>query len=426
MTDPPVTPGQILAGKYRVERVLGAGAMGVVVAAVQLALNRRVALKFLLPGAKSNQEHEDRFLREARIAAMLRSQHVAAVLDVGVLETGSPFIVMEFLDGSDLASVLEKSGPLPIEDAVTYVLQVCEALAEAHAAGIVHRDLKPANLFLTRTPNGSPCVKVCDFGISKLTGAEMDLTRTGQMMGSPLYMSPEAIGSGKHVDARGDIWALGVILYELLAGQPPFTASEMMHLFKRIMMEPPRPIEEVRPGVPAGLWAAIVRALEKERDRRWPGAREFAAAIAPYAKPCPAEVLPAPVAVTAAVASAPAAVAPRTPAPTRAVPVLVALLVIGVPAALFFGLWLEGARAKAPSTPTASAQVTAAPSAVEAASSASAPEPSATPPPRATVSPPAPLKPMGTAIPPTAAVKPAATGARKSSVPQPRKDPYAQ
>jgi serine/threonine-protein kinase len=366
MTDHPVTPGQILAGKYRVERVLGAGAMGMVVAAVHLALNRRVALKFLLPSAKKSQDGEDRFLREARIAAMLNSEHVTRVLDVGMLEDGAAYIVMEFLDGQDLGSLL-RSGPLPIEEAVTYVLQVCEALAEAHAAGIVHRDLKPANLFLTRTPSGSPCVKVCDFGISKLAGSEMALTQTGQVLGSPIYMSPEQFDGGKHVDTRSDIWSLGVILYELIAGLPPFEAQEMMQLLKRITLEPPRPIEEVRPGVPAGLWRVIARALEKKRDQRWPSMREFAAALAPYAKPSPAAVLPDAGAVPAAVAGAPAAVPSRTRASARAARALLGLLVIGVPAAILFGLRARGAPVEAPSIPTSSAQASTAPSAAETA-----------------------------------------------------------
>src|SRR5829696_2386345 len=212
VSDAPVSPGDILAGKYRVERILGAGNMGVVVAATNIALEQLVALKFMLPGKAPNPQQHERFLREARAAARLRSQHVAHVLDMGTLENGAPYTVMEFLEGQDLAAVLAERGPLPVEEAVEYVLQVCEAVGEAHAAGIVHRDLKPANLFLTGDVSGSPCVKVLDFGISKLSGA-LTLTQEKQAFGSPLYMSPEQMNAFKLVDARGDIWALGVILY---------------------------------------------------------------------------------------------------------------------------------------------------------------------------------------------------------------------
>src|SRR5262245_55273398 len=162
-----VKPGEILAGKYRVERVLGAGGMGLVVAATHLVLGRLVALKFMLPQTVGAGGSIDRFLREARAASLLRSEHVASVKDLGTLENGAPFIVMEYLEGIDLAQLLHERRTLPPMVAIDYVLQACEALAEAHAHGIVHRDLKPANLFLTRRPNGTPLVKVLDFGISK-------------------------------------------------------------------------------------------------------------------------------------------------------------------------------------------------------------------------------------------------------------------
>src|SRR6266542_4042743 len=165
----PVSEGDLLAGKYRVERVLGGGGMGVVVAAHHLQLARRVALKFLLPEACSQPGSVERFLREARSAAQIGSEHVARVSDVGTLETGAPYMVMEYLKGDDLSQVLKTRGRLPLQEALDYVLQACEAVAEAHAIGIVHRDLKPANLFLTQRADGSPLVKVLDFGISKAT-----------------------------------------------------------------------------------------------------------------------------------------------------------------------------------------------------------------------------------------------------------------
>lgn len=184
----PVNEGEILAGKYRVERVLGVGGMGVVVAALHIALDERVAIKFLLPEALTNAEAVARFAREARAAVKIKSQHVARVIDVGTLETGAPYMVMEFLKGQDLSNHLRQHGALPIADAVDFVLQACEALAEAHALGIVHRDLKPSNLYLTHQRDGTPVVKVLDFGISKVSGDAREksdgaLTRTSALMG---------------------------------------------------------------------------------------------------------------------------------------------------------------------------------------------------------------------------------------------------
>src|SRR5689334_2926653 len=188
----PVQPGEVLAGKYRVERILGMGGMGVVVSAWHLQLEERVALKFMLPDALENQEAVSRFSREARAAVKIKGEHVARVSDVGKLENGSPYMVMEFLEGIDLSKALERYGVCQLPDAVDYVLQACEAIAEAHSQGIVHRDLKPANLFLTRRPDGTPMIKVLDFGISKMSSGGVDnLTRTTATMGSALYMSPE-------------------------------------------------------------------------------------------------------------------------------------------------------------------------------------------------------------------------------------------
>src|SRR4051812_480796 len=213
-----VYAGQILGGKYRVDRVLGAGGMGMVVAATHLQLDERIAIKFLLPEALRNPEAVARFGREAKAAVKIRGEHVARVIDVGSFENGAPYMVMEHLDGRDLSSFIHERGAMPMSDAVDAVLQACEALAEAHALGIVHRDLKPANLFLTRRPDGTPSIKVLDFGISKLTapGADHSMTKTSAVMGSPLYMSPEQMTASRGVDARTDIWALGVVLYELL------------------------------------------------------------------------------------------------------------------------------------------------------------------------------------------------------------------
>ncbi|WP_437961686.1 protein kinase [Sorangium sp. So ce119] len=280
-----VREGQVIAGKYRVERVIGAGGMGVVVAATHLQLEERVAIKLLLPAAARSRTLSERFVREARAAVKVKSEHVARVTDVGTLESGTPYMVMEYLSGSDLADALRAGGRVPPQAAVEYVLQACEALAEAHAAGIVHRDLKPANLFLTRRADGSPCVKVLDFGISKVapSGSDPRITDTTAVMGSPLYMSPEQLKSSRDVDARTDVWSLGVILFELLAGEPPFDGATMPQLCVAIMQGVPRPLAALRVDVPPGLEAVILRCLEKTPERRFRDVGELAAALAPFA-----------------------------------------------------------------------------------------------------------------------------------------------
>ena len=283
MRDAPVKSGEILAGKYRIDRVLGAGAMGMVVAATHIGLGSRVAVKFMFGGGKAQREMEERFLREARIANMVRSQHAAKVLDIGTLSSGAPYIVMEFLAGKDLASLLQERGPLTVDDAVTYILQACEAIAEAHGLGIVHRDIKPANLFLTTDADGSPNIKVVDFGISKVLESDLALTGTAQALGSPLYMSPEQVNAARDVDGRADIWALGITLYELLAQTTPFHADTMMALMARLFQGTPTPLEQFRPDVPPGVAAVIMQCLERDRQRRWPSVAAFAAALAPYA-----------------------------------------------------------------------------------------------------------------------------------------------
>ena len=280
-----IEPGQILAGKYRVERVIGEGGMGVVVAAYHLHLDERVAIKFLLPEVVNNEEAVGRFAREARAAVKIKSEHVARVVDVGTLESGSPYMVMEYLDGADLAGQVAKEGAMPIEAVVEYVLQACEALAEAHSLGIVHRDLKPANLFLSRRADGSPCVKVLDFGISKMTAAagSMNMTRTATVMGSPLYMSPEQMTSTRDVDARADIWALGAILYELLSGRTPFAADTMPQLCAMILQQQPQPVRDFRPDIPDGLQQVVLHCLEKDPAHRFPTVAELAQALLPFA-----------------------------------------------------------------------------------------------------------------------------------------------
>jgi serine/threonine protein kinase len=283
----PVQPGDLLAGKYRVQAILGQGAMGVVVAAIHEHLNQKVALKFLLPDALKSEDAVARFTREARAMVKIQSEHIARVIDVGALEDGAPYTVMEFLQGRDLCAVLEDSGPLSTELAVDYVLQACEAIAEAHAAGIIHRDLKPANLFLTSRTDGSSLVKVLDFGIAKsLNDMAMDGSQTnaGTLLGSPYYMSPEQMRSSHNVDGRSDIWALGVILFELLTGRPVFLSETMPGLCGAILAEPVTPLRKIRSSAPEGLETAILRCLERDLNARFQNVAEFARAIYPYAK----------------------------------------------------------------------------------------------------------------------------------------------
>jgi eukaryotic-like serine/threonine-protein kinase len=280
----PVKGGEILAGKYRVDRVLGVGGMGVVVAATHLQLDQKVAIKLMLPQALGSPGLVERFAREARAAARLKSEHVARVLDVGALDSGSPYMVMEYLDGSDLGSVLELQGPMRIDTAVDYLLQACDAVAEAHAIGIVHRDIKPRNLFLTRRNDGRALVKVLDFGIAKhMSGTDLTLTSTTDVIGSPSYMSPEQLRAARSADARSDVWGLGVVLYELLTSRLPFDATTVTELIAMVLSENPRPIHGLRADVPVGLARVIDRCLEKAPAARFPSVAELALALDPFA-----------------------------------------------------------------------------------------------------------------------------------------------
>jgi serine/threonine-protein kinase len=282
--DAPVAPGEVVAGKYRVERVLGTGGMGVVFAATQLGLDRPVAMKFLLPAAAKDPDVVVRFSREAKAVAKIHSEHVVRVLDTGVLPAGVPFMVMEYLEGGDLAQRLANERRIPLPEIAGYLLEACEALAEAHAAGIVHRDLKPANLFLARRPDHTTRVKLLDFGISKApVGSAGGITSTQAIMGSPVYMSPEQLVSSKSVDARSDVWSLGVVLYEALAGAPPFTADSMPQIVTRILHTAPARLSEARPDLPPQVQVIVDRCLEKEPVARYADVAELAAALAPFA-----------------------------------------------------------------------------------------------------------------------------------------------
>ncbi|MBK7579553.1 MAG: protein kinase [Myxococcales bacterium] len=287
MENAPVRPGDVIAGKFRVERLLGEGGMGVVVAALHLELEQRVAVKFLLPEIAKRNDAAERFRREARAAVKIRSEHVARVLDVGSTEDGVPYMVMEYLEGHDLGDELRERGQLPVGEAVSFMLQASEAVAEAHAAGIVHRDLKPANLFLSKRADGSRLIKVLDFGISKSvmggSSSDLSLTATSALIGSPLYMSPEQMHSAKNVDTRTDIWALGAILFQLLANRPPYVAESIPQLCSALLNDLPPPLSDFRPDIPPELQAVVTRALAKDREQRWQSVGDMSLALCEFA-----------------------------------------------------------------------------------------------------------------------------------------------
>ena len=286
MKEPPVKPGDVLADKYLVESVLGIGGMGVVVEAIHLELHEARAIKLLLPEVLDEKESVERFLREARRSARLKSEHVVRVHDVDKLPSGAPYVVMELLQGSDLRRIIKQRGRIPVGEAVHYALQACEALAEAHAAGIVHRDLKPANLFLTVRNDGTPCVKVLDFGISKgPNDGDDELTKTQAVLGSPSYMSPEQMRSARTVDARTDIWSLGVILYRLTTGELPFRAETMAALVTKVLQTTPRRPSEIVPDLPPGLDEVLLRCLSRELPERYANVGELSTALLPFAPP---------------------------------------------------------------------------------------------------------------------------------------------
>jgi serine/threonine-protein kinase len=274
----------MIAGKYRVERVLGAGGMAFVVAALHEELDQLVAIKLLRPELQRYEVAAARFLREARAAARIQSDHVARVFDVGSTESGQAYMVMEYLEGTNLEELLADRRRLPIEEAVDHMLEALEAVAQAHAIGIVHRDLKPANLFLARRRDGSERIKILDFGISKATerASQKMLTSPNTVLGSPQYMSPEQALTPMDVDLRTDLWSLGVILHELIAGWPPFEGDTPASMLASIASKPPIPVRTKRPDAPVELERVIMRCLERDRDKRYANAADLAYAIAPF------------------------------------------------------------------------------------------------------------------------------------------------
>ena len=283
----PVSPGEIVAGKYRVERVLGVGGMGVVVSARHTTLDQCVAIKFLVVSRyATHEESVARFLAEAHAAATIESDYVCRVFDVGTLDDGCPFMVMEHLEGRDLDEEIRQRGPLDLVEAVDYILQAADALAAAHQLGIVHRDIKPANLFLATRPDGTRRVKVLDFGISKIgSGAEVTASTASRetcSLGTPAYMSPEQVRAAADVDARTDIWGLGAILYELVTGQMAFVGKDVKAVLDHVLKDDPCPMPALRRNVPAELESIVMRCLDRDRNERWSSAARFARALAPF------------------------------------------------------------------------------------------------------------------------------------------------
>ncbi len=281
--------GSVLNGKYRIEKVIGIGGMGIVYAAHHEQLGERVALKLMLSDMARRPEAVARFINEARAAAKIKNEHVARVMDVGTIDgDGGAFMALEFLEGHDVEQILEARGRLSASEAVDYVLQALEAIAQAHALGIVHRDLKPANLFMARQQSGEDIIKVLDFGISKAqSGFDMPggggLTSTQEILGSPLYMSPEQLRSSRTVDARADIWSIGVILYELTTGIRPFDGETAGAVFAAILVEVPVPPRQVCPELPPDLERVILKCLARAADDRYQDVAHLAAELAPFA-----------------------------------------------------------------------------------------------------------------------------------------------
>jgi serine/threonine-protein kinase len=277
--------GDLVAGRYRIVRRIGEGAMGAVFAARHELLEKDVALKLMSEEHASTPQAVKRFLNEARALAQLESEHVARVLDMGQTEAGAPFLALELLEGADLAGVLAERGRLPVVDVVGWILQALDGIAEAHSLGIIHRDLKPANLFLAKRRDGTEIVKVLDFGISKnlaLSGTTPALTVTSSILGSPMYMAPEQLRNAKTVDARADVWSLGVVLYELLSGRLPFRADNVAELFVAILEHTPEPMRSVRSDIPAPLEQIVMCCLAREADERFADVGDLAEALAPF------------------------------------------------------------------------------------------------------------------------------------------------
>ncbi|MBL4636048.1 MAG: protein kinase [Kofleriaceae bacterium] len=278
-------PGSFIDDKYEIVEEIGEGGMGVVYLAKQAGLQRTVAIKLMRSEIHASVDAAVRFAREARITAQIDSPHVVNILDVGVTSDKIPYMVMEHLKGCDLATYIADHAPLQIAEVVSIVQQLCVGLREAHAVGVVHRDLKPANVFLVRSSLDQSITRVVilDFGVSKFSESAaggMDLTQTGMIMGSPRYMAPEQLADSKSVDYRADLWSVGIILYELLTGLPPFRSNTLVHLVTEILSGKREPISSLRPEVPAFLIAAVDQCLKIEVEQRTESASALLHALA--------------------------------------------------------------------------------------------------------------------------------------------------
>ncbi|HVW25285.1 MAG TPA: serine/threonine-protein kinase [Polyangiaceae bacterium] len=314
-SDVPVAPGDVVGGRYVVDGMLAAGGMGVVCLATHVELEQRVAVKFLRESYAKNDSLVQRFLNEARAAAVLKSENVVRVIDVGQLDGGRPYLVMEHLEGEDLEALVMREGPFDVDRAVRYALEVCSALAEAHACGIVHRDIKPENLFLATAGTGRQTVKVVDFGLAKrIDTTPVVVTGPQDSMGSPCYMSPEQITTPHEVDARTDIWSLGVVMYRLLTLTMPFDGSTVLEVYARVLNAQPRPLRRVRPDLDRGIEAIVERCLQKEPSRRYQTIGELTAALSAYQASRSGADLPTPV-VAVRTVTEPAL--PELPAPPK-------------------------------------------------------------------------------------------------------------
>jgi eukaryotic-like serine/threonine-protein kinase len=382
-----VTSGYVVDGKYRVVRVLGSGGMGFVASATHLELGHQVALKFMKPFAARTPRLVARFMREARAACRLQSEHAARVRDAGTLPDGTPFMVMEYLEGEDLASLIKVSGALSFVEAIDYLVQACEAIAEAHSLGIIHRDIKPANLFLTHLPDGKSCLKVLDFGVSKhLDGEEADrLTRTNTVLGTPHYMAPEQMRSADTADARSDIWALGAVLFHLLAGRAPFESDSLTDLYAQVLRDPPVPLRSARPDAPLELDAVIARCLEKEPAQRFQSVDALAHALRSVRRRLTARAREV---VTVSLPGESAPPMSLTPIPMRSGPDLLTMVVLGTVLFVAGGtialamIGLPEAQPSARVTAMPPVQVPDAPSAARDVPSSEVPAPSVAPPPK--------------------------------------------
>jgi serine/threonine protein kinase len=333
-TDPRI--GALAGGKYKILRLLGRGGMGSVYEAQNVAIGKRVALKFLRVGAGADPAVRARFHREARAVSTVESDHIVQVFDTGETEAGEPFLVMELLTGEDLGTRLRHAGRMSVAEATGMTAQALRGLRRAHAAGVIHRDLKPGNLFLVTGDDGRTHVKIVDFGLSKVLGVEdpaslgvssggEPLTRAGTPVGTPLYMSPEQIEALADIDHRTDLWSMGAILYEALAGTPPFAEPTFARLVIAICHRDPPDLRALVPGLPEPLAQVVARALTRDRARRFQSADEFLAALVEASPDLErSQMLSSTASPRASSASAPAGARPPSPSATGETPMPVA------------------------------------------------------------------------------------------------------